>query len=412
MFLAMPFASHRLGAAYDAFSGLTQIGWIIGVVNLGVGPGLTMELTRYAVDGDEKQEREWFAMSFWLGLASSTIVLLLLLLVALFVPMTAVFGQNLAPYSADLQRGMLLFSVLAFVQASLSTFAQAYSGYLEDYKAKLPMTVGYGLSIPAIIATSIWAPQPSWLAVAVHGPPILCQVYNVFRLFKERGYLWPKFSHLVREKAPSIWHNNVMSSLIAVGTLATKQVLVLVVGHYGRKYETGMMSTAVSWFFMAGTVFVMVAGAAWPSISNAYKANDWVWLRRATNRLLALHGLAGVAAGLVVALAGPFVSKLLYEENFVLRPSTCAWLGLAIAVSSFEIGLSQYFLAFDKMRRAAAVGIVQAIAASVAGVLMVRANGLDGAVAAMAVAESAYVVTAVIALYRPVIRQLYAAPQA
>src|SRR5690606_22897828 len=67
-FGVVPFAIARLGSQYEVFSALLVLMSTLSVLNLGIGPGLTMELSRLAHRSDEEEEKRVFASAMLLVL--------------------------------------------------------------------------------------------------------------------------------------------------------------------------------------------------------------------------------------------------------------------------------------------------------------------------------------------------------
>lgn len=397
-FAAIPFAAAALGHGFQIYSLLANLGNIIGIANIGSGPGIAMKLTEFAVNGNESEERKWFTSGLITTAGSTAFIFLIALLVGLMVPMPTLFGETVVGSESSMRTGFLLMAVLATLQNTLVYFTNAYAGYLEDYKSKTVMMAGYALSIPAVFLVCRYSPSAVGLAMAIFGIPILAQFYLVYTLWgKDRPYLRFDVQDWIRERGVKIFKLNVLYTLNAVGSVLAKGGSVIFLSKFGPHQDTaGTANTLMQWYILAVSVYIMIAGSCWPSFSNAKKHKDWDWIARGLKRLtLALTG-AGLLGGLIVGFLGVPVADLLYKGKEVFVTPQLAWLcGVVVFLAAFEVAGMFLLMAFDKMRQAAYAGLMQG-AIMLLGIGWMKQYGLPGMMYAVI---SSLVVLAVVSVY-------------
>ncbi|QYK54487.1 MAG: hypothetical protein KF824_06200 [Fimbriimonadaceae bacterium] len=384
-FLALPFAERTLGGGFQVFAVLAVLGSVLGLANLGHGPGITMKLTKYASHPDEQEESTWFASALFVSLVSTTIIISIAAVVGLIYPMQALFGETIAPYSAQMRFGYYMFIVLVAFQNFLSTFTFAYEGYLEAYKPRLVAMIAYGLSIPVSLAICYWNPNAIGVIFALHGIPILMQSVNMYRLLKkDRTYLKPSFSIVDKQKAKNLFSSNLLFTLTSSGNILTRQGVVLIVAKFGPVGSPATGAMMLTWFLLTETLYAMLAGSTWPSFSNAVKTNDWPWIKHGIIKLGSALLFIATCAGLTVAFAGVPVAEFLYTgKQVVITQPLAAYLGFVIFLGAFEVGISQLLYAYDQLKTSATLGVLQAIIVISVGIPLIKANGLVGMLQAM-----------------------------
>lgn len=405
-FLALPVAERTLGSGFQVFAVLAVLGSVLGLANLGHGPGITMRLTKFASESDPPEESRWMTSAMFVSLSSTLVVVFLAAIAGLIFPMSTMFGATIEPLSDQMKLGYFTFIGLVAIQNFMSTFTFAYEGYLEAYKPRVVAMIAYGISIPVSLAICFWVPNPVGVILALHGIPITMQSINMYRLLrKDRPYLSPKAEYFDREKARDLFASNVLFTLTSSGNIMTRQGSVLLVAKLGPLGSPATAAMMLSWFILCETLYVMLTGSSWPSFSNAVKTNDWPWIKRGILKLAGALLIISICAGLTVAFAGVNVGRFLYVGNQVnITQELATGLGFVMLLGAFEVGVSQLLYAYDRLKTSAILGVFQAVITVAVGVPLVRTNGLVGMLQTMMISFAVMIIVGGFVLGRAILR--------
>ncbi|MCA0360494.1 MAG: hypothetical protein LCH41_05525 [Armatimonadetes bacterium] len=379
-FGAMPLAAAKMAEGhYDVYTFLLYQAMLLGLLNLGSGPGVVPEMSRYATEPNQQEEASWFTSSFWVGVISSVALALVILIAAPFVPIQAYVGKEFWPFEQELRLGLVAFAGIQIMRSVINQVTYAYMAYMEEYRMKAVISIGYGISIPAILAVAFFAPHPVWLLIAVIAVPFLAQYATVYRFWKvERPYLVPRLALYNRARGWKLFLANAYSSLAAAGTTVTMTVpLLLFTRVASQTEEVGYLGTLLTWYALASTVVVMIASAVMPTISNAFAHRDFSWIRRASLKAFRGTGLYGLILIIGCGAALPFVTQLLYPtipeyhgthfDGFLL--------GALIATAGFNILLKGYLEGIGRFGQSAVAGFAGAAVALILTIAFMPAYG-------------------------------------
>lgn len=411
-FGAMPLAAAKMAEGYyDVYTFLLYQAMLLGLLNLGSGPGVVPEMSRFATEPDQQEEASWFTSSFWVGVVSSAALALIILIAAPLAPIRAYVGPEFWPFETEIRMGLVAFSAIVVLRSVISQVTYGYMAYMEEYRMKAVVSAGYGLSIPAIVLVAFFAPHPVWLILAVIAVPFLAQYVTVYRFWKiERPYLIPKLSLYNRARGWKLFLANAYSSLAAAGTTVTMTVPLLLFTRVASETEqVGYLGTLLTWYALASTVVVMIASAIMPTISNAFAHGDYSWIRRATLKAFRGTGVYGVVLVIGCSAALPFVTQLLYPSIPEYHGSHFDGflLGSLIASAGFNILLKGYLEGIGRFGHSAIAGFAGAAVAVLLTIVFLPMFG--GTAAFCAIIASQLVAGAICfgMLYRDVFRPAF-----
>lgn len=412
---AIPIAITTLAQGhYDVYTFLQNQAMLLGLLNLGTGPAVVPELSRYATHPNHEQERIWFSNSFWTGVISTLFLAVLIALAAPFIPVEWYVGKQFYAYEDLIRQGLFAFALILVIRSVIMQITFAYTGYMEEYRMKLIISIGYFLSIPAVLWVAYRAPNPSLLVLAVAAVPFATQYLSAYRFWKhDRPYMVPRWRDLELAKAWKLFRDNAYNSISAAGSTVTRTVPMLMATHFAAtESEVGYFGTLLGWFLLALTVVVMLASAIMPTISNAYNHRDFSWVRRATVKGFGATTLFGFGCTVFCGAALPWLTRLLFASKPEYHVTTLdsVLLGTLIWVAGYEALLQGYMVASGKFWQAGLIGLIGSIVAIVLSLMLMPHSVATGGMISVVVSMLVSCLLAFGALYRDVFAPAFHRP--
>lgn len=303
--IAIPIAVSALGAErYGVFISLTSVlGWI-SLVDLGVGLGLILGLSRASGPTAEMQRSALVNMGFLMMLALALLVATLWFAVASIWTVDQIFGASYHAYSIELSAAATWMVILVVLQLVLSPVESIRAGYQEQHVSNLLQVVGgFGSGIALIVVTN-WGASIGGMVTALYAPNVVCKLLNSALLIRSRPHLLPA------TRAPEL---RLMRTLLAAGGAFTLVQLGSLLEQYGMLYLVGRMAgpTEVAEFGVMVKLVSLLAGGAlmvtqslWPAYADAIARREWEWVRKAYQ--MTFYGcLAAGCASVCVGIVGP-----------------------------------------------------------------------------------------------------------
>lgn len=178
-------------------------------------------------------------------------------------------------------------------------------------------------------------------------------------------------------------------------------LLIMVAGGPGAGKAAGIAFAATMLVRAPVYVFQGVAAALLPNFTNLQSGDRSRELWQATLKVTRLVALAGAGIVVVVAVAGPFASRLFYGNGFQTTRTVLVWLALGVCFYLVDATLSQSLFALDAGVDAA-VAWSAAAAIFVASYVLLPGSQLFRLAVAFAGATCALLVLLAAALWRRV----------
>ncbi|MCB0824873.1 MAG: hypothetical protein KDC26_01675 [Armatimonadetes bacterium] len=387
--IGLPIAAHHLGKLYGVYGPLASLMLVVGTVNLGVGPGLSQRLSGLVLKDQEEEERQWFSNAFYLTLWALILILIIGLVVALFVPIDRILGNDFVGYRSEGKAGLIAVVVLGCIQNLFSAFDGAYIGLLEDYKVRFYNAIGYGLSLLALVIVPFFPKSLPLMLFAVFGTAFLPKLISSYRLMMvERPYLRPRWADFAKEKFSDLISSNMAFTLCQMGDLGITSLGIILVANLGGTEASEKATNVIYYLTVLATVQTMITGSVWPAMSNAWRQGDIAWFKRVFRKAVLILLGAGTVFALGLATVGEPVIGYIFKNRGPLDGATTAWMGVAVIITFIEMMLVSVFMSIGKLWDAAGASLTRGLLGLVLAGFLYRAMGMPGFVIGIIVARS------------------------
>lgn len=322
----VPVAIHRLGQEYVVFSALVVLMSTFSTLNLGIGPGLAMELSQIAHDKDQEKERTVFMTSLLIVLIFAVGLGTIGLLVASLAPMQWIFPDDLMPYARSLRIGLFIIVGYGIVMNLVLPIGAVYTGLLEDYRVRKVNLVGYGLSLLATGYVAWRRANPLLLLTALYVVQVLPMIWLTWKLLaRERPYLLGGLKDFSKDIFKRMLSSNIASTLIQFGEYICLSVAVLVVGELTDFLELSRVQISVLMLGILMTLVDMITGSIWPGVRSAVATEDWGWIKRTSKKAGAFLLILALVTYVVSFTFGEQLAGLLYGNFGMSRDEMQLW---------------------------------------------------------------------------------------
>ncbi len=304
--VAMPIAVHALGPGlFTLYSMLNaSISWI-GLSNVGVGPGLAVNLASAVANQDRKTEISLFSSAFIPVSVISLIVGLVFISISYSSFATQIFGSNYLDYSDTIQAGIAILIVLTVSRTVLSVVESSQSGYQEQYLVNIRGMIGNFTSLLALLCVSLFRPTVVNIILAVNVPMLIAQLLNAFIFLLRRAYLIPSLKNFEWRWCKFLLGTGFVFSLAGtLGNYLNHQFTIIMVGRVLDAHTAAAFAGTMNLFLLAFGMISMVALPLWPAISDSIERHEISWLLNSYRKFLFFAMVYAFAVGITLMLFG------------------------------------------------------------------------------------------------------------
>ena len=384
--VAVAIAVRSLGA--DGFALYVVIASLvswIGVVGLGVAPGLTLGVARAAAVGDREEEARLFLVALVLMVAVAT----LLVGGAVFLGATGLVEQLMTNWlgsaSADASTALLSMAVLIAVQLVVVVPEAAQLGQQSQHVSNVWAGIGSTAAIIAMLTVGAAVTSVTAFVLVSQGPQIVARAANGIFFVQRHRYIVRPAGLRFRQHAWPILGSGIAFTGFSVATYVGLQVGLLITAATLDTASVALAGVIVRGYLLEVSGLSLVTTPTWPAIANAVTRGDVPWVRR-TYRLLALGGFAYcglVAIAIIVGL------ETLIGIWTGTRPSDNVELRLLLATLVLVNGWAHVnamtLVGLGAVRFTAIVLIAEAVVVVALQFALVPVLGVTGFVGALAV---------------------------
>jgi O-antigen/teichoic acid export membrane protein len=350
--VALPIAVSALGQAQFVLYAMlaSAIGWL-GLVNIGVGPPLTVMMSEAAASGDRLRQQRLFSS------ALGPVVILVLGIGGVlagavrFLPADRIFGPAYAAEGWTIHVGLSILAIVFIVQTLLSVFEAAQLGFQEQYRLNAMATGGNLASAVAVVGVAIWSPSVVGMIAAVSVPPVLARIANAVTVMRRRPYLRPTLRGVSWAESRTLMGSGVAFSLATgFGNFLCHQLPIVLAGRRLPPAEAASFAVTMNALLIAAGMVSMVTVSLWPAISDGMARGERPWVERAARRTLRYSMGYGFLVGAVFAALGGILFRLWFGATIVVGQALSISLGLYFFLLMWE---NAYFAILIGMKQIA-----------------------------------------------------------
>jgi O-antigen/teichoic acid export membrane protein len=316
--LSIPIAVRVLGREeFGIYTTVNLTLSLVALLQVGVGPALTHGLAKARADGDEAAQRELGSTAFFLIAGIAALAGLALAAVLLTVPVSTLYGEEVAAKEAILRpalwTGLFLFLML-FI---LNITERVREGHLEVASNNLWGAAGNGLAALAV-GTGVWfVPQVWFLVLAVHGAMVIAKLANTVTLWRKHPLMLPRPAAIRVARARHLFGDGVAFSACCLVTgIIEFNVCGWLVGRTLGLADVALYGVFISMTVMQLGFVVMLSSPTWPAVAEALARGDRSWAQRAASRLYRFGAGFALCSALGLTLLGPWLLPLWLGNEF------------------------------------------------------------------------------------------------
>ncbi|MEM6278204.1 MAG: oligosaccharide flippase family protein, partial [Verrucomicrobiota bacterium] len=282
--VSIPIAIRLLGIEqFGVYTAITMAVGLIDMMQIGIGPALTRELSRAVAKGDREREKTIFATSI---LLSSGLTLLLSFVAAFLlyrIPIPSLFGSEFASISDVMYRAAWLGLAIILIEMLCVTFEMARDGYLETRYSNAWGAAGNICGAVALLIGIWFFPTIEFLIIAVNGSIALAKLGNTIHLLIQRPYLFPKFSLFRFSLVPPLAKDSIRFSVTYILAAAVEyNVMAFLIGRHSGPEAVGVYNVMITIHFSLAGIVGMITRPYWPALMDAVERGDRPWIIRSS----------------------------------------------------------------------------------------------------------------------------------
>jgi len=383
--LAMPVAIRALGAQEFALYALlaSAIGWV-GLVNLGVGPALSVSMASAVANNDRTVQARLCSSGFFPVLGVVVALGGILLSLAQTPRVDGLFGENYLAQADTIRTGLSLLLVFALAQALLSVAEAAQIGYQEQYVFNIWAIFGNLVSLFALFATAWRSPTVIAMILAVNLPPLLARLLNAARFLSRRPFLIPRISTFSWQAGRFLIGNGLIFSLAAsVGNFLNHQYTVILVGRAESTQITTTFAVMMNVFILAFGLVTMLAIPLWPAIADSVTRGEIDWAHLAYRKMLLYSMLYSLAVCLGLILFGPIAFPIWFSADVNPNSRLLLLAGVYFVLDTWEYVHFMVLIGLKQIWRPSVLYLLRSLMAVLIAPALIGRFGESGAFAAL-----------------------------
>jgi O-antigen/teichoic acid export membrane protein len=384
--LAVAIAVRALGAEgfalYVVIASL--VSWI-GLVGLGVAPGLTLGVARASALGDRSEGARLFVVALLVMLAIATCLVGAAVVLGASGLVELLMTRWLGSASRDASAALLCMVVLVAVQLVVVVPEAARLGLQTQYVNNAWAGLGSAAAIVAMLTVGGSVTSVTAFVLVSQGPQVAARAANgIFFVLRHRYILRPEELRF-RQHARPILGSGIAFAGFSLASYLGLQVGLLIMAATVDPASVALAGVIARGYLLQVSGLSLVTTPTWPTIANAVTRGDLPWVRR-TYRLLALGALA---YNTLVAVAILFGLELLIGVWTGTRPTDNAalraLLAMLVVVNGWAHVNAMTLVGLGALRFTALVLLAEAAVVLTLQVALVPVAGVTGYVGALAI---------------------------
>ena len=331
--ISIPIAIRILGLEeFGIYASITTVVALIEALHIGIGPALTQGISRSVVQKNPDHQKRLFSTAFLTSALMTGLMVLLLLGLVAFLPVSSLFGPHFAGHENLVGRSILIAAGIIAIHVICATCDKARDGYLETNHNNAWGAAGNFAGAIVLMAGIRFFPSVEFLLIAVNGSAALAKVGNATSLFVRRSWLLPRLKNFDKSLIrPLIGDGGRFSVTYLLSALVEYNALVYLAGRLQGPEMAAVFSAMVTIHFSLTGLLQMFTIPLWPAVMDAHERGDRDWIVRSSRKLFVLSMSFAVCCGVGMIALGPIALPL--------------WLGEAvpIGVAAFS-AFALYFI--------------------------------------------------------------------
>jgi O-antigen/teichoic acid export membrane protein len=380
--LVVPLALGYLGKdEFGLWAMVVSLTSVVAFADFGLGNGLINAVAEADGNDDEHAARRYVSSSFFMLLATMTLLGVVFVVATQFVSWASVFNVEGTPASGEAMPAVVALVVCVLVSMPLGVAERVQMGYQEGFVNGLWQLVGAGLSIVGLLVALSLHADVRWLVLAVAGGPVTALALNATALFgRRRRTLVPRLRQVTGAAVRRMLHYGYLFFVLQLAVAVAFVSDTIVAGQVLGPAAATDYAVPMRLFSVVSTAVLIALTPLWPAYREALTRGDAAWARRTLARSLKLTvATTAVAALFLVVVGRPLVEAWSGGE---VSPSTALLSSLALWMVLMSCGnvFAMFLNGANVVRFQVVTAVVMASTALVAKIVLAREVGLPGIV--------------------------------
>ncbi len=325
------------GERYGIWMVLTSFIAMMAFADLGIGNGVVNAISEAYGKDDRELAREYVTSALVLLLAVGGTLALAGAIAYPFIPWTRLFNVKSLPVASEGSRALLVLFYWFVVNIPLAVITRVQSGLQKAYWSQIVSALGNILSLLGLFLVIAKHGSLAWLVFASTFGTILATILNGWLLFKKHPWLIPAWHAYRGYRAKRLLKLGILFFVLqvaaALGYTSDNIVIAQVLG----AAAVATYAVPQKLFSFVSLIVSMGTTPLWPAYGEAMARGDAAWMRRAFWVSLRAALAFSIPISTVLALAGPWLLRVMMGKSLHAPLSLLIVLGLwGIVVSASQ----------------------------------------------------------------------------
>ena len=329
--VSVPLTINYLGTErYGLWMTISSAMAMLSFADLGLGNGLLTVIAELNGKDDHRSIQTYVSSTFFILSGVAILILGSFFVSYPFIPWSNLFNvkSNLAVQEANPAVAILVINLA--LNMPLGVVQRIQSGYQEDYKNQVWISLGSLLGLGGILICIYFNAGLPWLILALSGSTTLAIFINGLNLFSfQKKWLFPSlkfFDWSAGKRIMKIGAIFMILQILNFVGLASDNLII------ANSLGASSVATYVVTQKLFFTAFIsqFFITPLWAAFGEAMARSDYVWAKKTLNRVLILSFGVGLSTAIILFFCGKPVIAAWTNESLV--PSTslllgfCCWL--------------------------------------------------------------------------------------
>lgn len=336
------------------------LGWFL-IMDIGIGGGFRTRL------GEAIAIEDWDLAKTYVSTAYLSLSIIALLLLAIYyilrpiISWTSVFNApaNMENELARLMDYVVIFFVIKFV---LQLINNVYTAFRKTALTSLINFLGSLLALCAIYIIAHRA-HSSLLYVGIAYSIAPLAVYAIFTIIffsNDKKYIYPSLSYFRISQVKSMLNLGILILINQLSVIVITTSTNFLIAHITSPEQVTPYSVTMRMFSFPLTVFEIAVTPLLPAFTNAYYANDIIWIKRVLSKSKKLTGLAIFGIITLIPMS-KFLIKIWLKGKVTVPWSMVLLIATYVALQVMISVYSKFFNGIGKLKKVTIITVINLI---------------------------------------------------
>jgi O-antigen/teichoic acid export membrane protein len=405
--ISVPLTFSYLGTErYGLWMVLISIISAMSFADLGIGNGLVNAVSEAYGKDDRRLAREYVTSAFFLMLGIAAFLAVAGAVGYPFVPWLRLFNVKSGVVAVEGARAFLVLYCWFVLNIPLGVVTRAQAGLQRGYSSQIVGAIGNIVSLLALLMVIALHGSLAWLVFGSTMGPVTATAFNGWLLFREHPWLVPARHAYRASSASRILKLGLMFFLlqcaVTIGFTSDNLVIAQVLG----AAAVAAYAVPQKLFSFISMLVGMAITPLWPAYGEAVARGDVAWVRRVFRGSLWLALAISVPICTLLALAGPWILRILFGKSLHAPLSVLVVLGLWGVVSAVSAPIAMLLNGAGRIKDQTIIALVANLINLALSIFLTRRFGVIGVCSGSIITQLLIVFPACFFLIRSVFRRL------